>query len=181
MISAEARQLVRERAGFACEYCGVTEISTGAELTIDHHRPKSKGGTDEVENLVYCCHRCNQYKSAYWSSETVFPPLWNPRTDPAEQHFLHLNNGRLAPVTETGQQTILTLRLNRPLLMAHRVRKRRAERAAVLLRRNLEIVEHLIRVQKQKALSVEEQLYWAKKQRTILQELLVLEGKNPDD
>jgi hypothetical protein len=35
-LSQYLRQLVRERARFMCEYCGVTEASTAAELTIDH-------------------------------------------------------------------------------------------------------------------------------------------------
>ncbi len=31
-----ARQQVRRRAGFACEFCGVTEADAGGLLTIDH-------------------------------------------------------------------------------------------------------------------------------------------------
>jgi hypothetical protein len=27
---------VRQRAGFVCEYCGVTEVDVGGQLTIDH-------------------------------------------------------------------------------------------------------------------------------------------------
>lgn len=181
MISPETRQFVRERAGFACEYCGVTEISTGAELTIDHYCPKAKGGTDEVENLVYCCYRCNQYKSDYWASEVAIPPLWNPRTEPAERHFLRLRDGRLSALTEVGNQTIQTLRLNRPLLVANRLRRIQIERTAFLLRRNREIIEHLTLIQKQKALSIGEQLYWAQRQRAILRELLELEEENPHD
>jgi beta-xylosidase-like protein/HNH endonuclease len=65
-ISADTRRQVRERAGFACEYCGVSETDAGGELTIDHFQPRTCGGTDDTENLLYCCHRCNEYKAGYW-------------------------------------------------------------------------------------------------------------------
>lgn len=69
-ISAEVRQFVRQRAHFACEYCGVTETDTGGELTVDHFQPQAKGGSDEPENLLYCCVRCNQYKVDYWPNHS---------------------------------------------------------------------------------------------------------------
>ena len=37
-ISARLRALVTRRAGFACEFCGVTEIDAGGELTIDQQQ-----------------------------------------------------------------------------------------------------------------------------------------------
>lgn len=58
-IPAAVRLLVRQRASFACEYCGVTETAAGGELTVDHFRPVTHGGTDELANLIYCCQRCN--------------------------------------------------------------------------------------------------------------------------
>jgi 5-methylcytosine-specific restriction endonuclease McrA len=61
-ISDEIRNRVRQRADFVCEYCGVTETDTGGILTIDHFQPKSRGGSDDPDNLIYCCNRCNQYK-----------------------------------------------------------------------------------------------------------------------
>jgi hypothetical protein len=32
--------------------------------TFDHILPKSKGGTDEKQNLIRCCHMCNGLKSS---------------------------------------------------------------------------------------------------------------------
>lgn len=64
-ISSTLRDEVRRRARFTCEYCGTSETDAGAELTIDHFRPLSKGGADAFENLVYCCSRCNEYKQDY--------------------------------------------------------------------------------------------------------------------
>lgn len=37
-ITADIRQQVRQRAGCACEFCGVTEESAASELTIDRLR-----------------------------------------------------------------------------------------------------------------------------------------------
>lgn len=64
-IPEAVRLQVRQRANFACEFCGVTETDTGGELTVDHFCPQTKGGTDDPDNLLYSCHRCNQYKADY--------------------------------------------------------------------------------------------------------------------
>ncbi len=54
------REQIRHQANFACEFCGVTETDTGGQLTIDHFQPISQQGDDNIENLLYCCIRCNQ-------------------------------------------------------------------------------------------------------------------------
>lgn len=41
-----------------CTYCGTTK-----DLTLDHKIPKSLGGSDNKENLVMACSRCNMLKS----------------------------------------------------------------------------------------------------------------------
>jgi 5-methylcytosine-specific restriction endonuclease McrA len=102
MVSREDIELVRARAGLACEYCGVTETDCGGPLTIDHHCPQSHGGADHPNNLVYCCWLCNLYKSAYWPSGPKEPVLWNPRAEPRECHLLLLADGRLHARTPTG-------------------------------------------------------------------------------
>ncbi len=43
-----------------CYYCG-TELSP-EEMTTDHAKPKSKGGSGHVENLRVACHECNGLK-----------------------------------------------------------------------------------------------------------------------
>jgi HNH endonuclease len=42
-----------------CFYCG---RKRGAELTLDHVYPRSKGGTSEESNLVAACLECNRDK-----------------------------------------------------------------------------------------------------------------------
>ncbi len=134
-IQPALREQVRQRAGFACEFCGVTETDVGSELTIDHFRPRTKGGSDRLDNLVYCCTACNQYKSDYWPATLEDPKLWNPRLASSTKHILELDDGVLHPLTPVGVFTVRRLRLNRPPLIACRLRKRReAERARVLRR-----------------------------------------------
>jgi hypothetical protein len=119
-ISPEIRELVRRRAHHACEYCGVSEIEAGGELTIDHFQPLSKGGTDDLSNLIYCCHRCNLYKSDYWPKTSNGLPLWNPRQEPPDIHFLTLDDGKYVSLTSIGEFTLSRLNLNREALVEHR-------------------------------------------------------------
>ncbi len=44
-----------------CQYC--LKKFVVADLTIDHIKPKSKGGSDEHENRALACLKCNQKKS----------------------------------------------------------------------------------------------------------------------
>lgn len=53
---------VLERDGFRCVYCGRSPIEDGVKLEVDHVYPKSKGGSDSMENLVTACWECNQGK-----------------------------------------------------------------------------------------------------------------------
>ncbi len=134
-LRAEVRERVRLRAGQACEFCGVHETDVGGELTIDHFQPKTKGGGDDLDNLLYCCIRCNQHKHDYWPAGSGDPGLWNPRREAADEHFLVLDDGTLRPLTPTGAFTLDRLRLNRSPLVAYRWRRRRDERREQLLRR----------------------------------------------
>lgn len=171
-ISQAERQLVRERAGFACEYCGVDERDSGGELTIDHHQPTARGGTDHVENLVYSCPRCNLYKADYWPAGTGTPELWNPRREPQRTHMLMLADGTLHPITRIGQITVERLRLNRPPLVAYRLRN--LEYAEY--RRSLSALEGvataLDKLQQQLADLLEDQRRLLEEQRTLIQLLL---------
>lgn len=51
-LTASIREQVRQRAQCACEFCGVNEIDVGGMLTIDHFQPRTKAGSDTLENLV---------------------------------------------------------------------------------------------------------------------------------
>jgi 5-methylcytosine-specific restriction endonuclease McrA len=46
--------------GESCTYCG--EIT---KLTLDHFVPVSKGGNNDINNLIPCCKHCNSSKNAH--------------------------------------------------------------------------------------------------------------------
>jgi hypothetical protein len=175
-IAAELRLAVRQRANFACEFCGVTETDTGGELTVDHFHPQTRGGTDDLDNLLYCCPRCNQYKADYWPTQPDDPILWNPRRDPIEAHLLLLADGRLYPVTVVGAFTLKRLRLNRPPLVAYRLQKQHQAEELRLLARYRDIVMVLGQLHQQQVALLEEQRALLEEQRTLLKLLLKQQG-----
>ena len=121
-------EAVREHYRQSCGYCGVTETTVGGELTLDHYRPRAAGGSDELDNLVYACIKCNQYKSDFWPDDVDLDQgrrLLQPGIDDVSMHlFEDEATGRLQGLTPTGVFHILVLRLNRQQLVAHRVARR---------------------------------------------------------
>jgi HNH endonuclease len=62
-MDSQTRNLVRERAGNCCEYCGLTQSQSPlAALQIEHIRPRKHGGGDGLENLALACIDCNLSK-----------------------------------------------------------------------------------------------------------------------
>lgn len=171
-ISDELREQVRQRANFACEFCGVTEMDTGGELTLDHYQPQAKGGQDSLDNLLYCCARCNQYKADYWQVKLDDPVLWNPRREPASQHFLELDDGTLHPLTTIATFTLKRLRLNRAPLVAYRLRKRQQAEELRLLTRYRDLVQLLEQLNMQLSAEMMEQRQLLEEQRELLRLLL---------
>ena len=171
-ITPEIRQQVRQRANFACEFCGVAEVDTGGELTIDHYQPQTKGGGDELDNLLYSCARCNQYKSDYWPSTENDLILWYPRQEAINPHFLELEDGRLHPLTAIGTFTIKRLRLNRPPLISYRLRKKQRAEELRLLTRYGELVDLLEGLNRQMSNLMEEQQALLREQRELLNLIL---------
>jgi len=171
-LSARVREQVRRRANFACEFCGVTETNTGGELTVDHFQPITKGGDNALENLIYCCHRCNLYKLDYWASKPGEPSLWNPRKAPASQHFIELDDGKLHPLTATGAFSLKRLRLNRPPLVAFRLERQRQAEEIRLLTRYREAIQLLEQLDAQISAVTDEQRQLLEEQREVLRLLL---------
>jgi hypothetical protein len=171
-IPADLRRIVRERANFACEYCGVSEIDAGGELTIDHVRPRSHGGAHLLDNLVYCCQRCNSYKADYFTAQPDVPQLWNPRVEPFAANFLVLDDGTLHPLSSTGAFTLRRLRLNRAQLVAYRQRRREWSERAVLLEQYADLLSLLERLSQQQAVLLSEQRALLVEQRALIDLLL---------
>lgn len=171
-LTASIREQVRQRAHCACEFCGVTEIDTGGMLTIDHFRPRARAGSDELENLIYACISCNQYKQDYWPQTEIAPTLWNPRQEIASQHFVEQADGQLTALTPTGIFTIKRLRLNRSQLTAARQRRQQQLQVERLLQSYQELTTLQSQVNIQLTdLAIEQQML-LKEQRKWLQMLL---------
>ncbi|MCC7176544.1 MAG: HNH endonuclease [Bryobacterales bacterium] len=67
--------LLRDR--FTCQYCQKTLPST--ELTLDHVIPRSRSGESAWENLVACCHACNNRKGSRTPEEAGMRLSRQPR------------------------------------------------------------------------------------------------------
>ena len=67
--------LLRDRN--TCQFCG--GVSPAAELTLDHVIPRSRGGTTSWDNLVACCHRCNNIKGDRSPEEAGLTLIRKPR------------------------------------------------------------------------------------------------------
>lgn len=61
-ISKTVRFEVFKRDGFQCGYCGKSPPEVCLE--VDHVDPKSKGGVDDINNLITSCFDCNRGKRA---------------------------------------------------------------------------------------------------------------------
>jgi hypothetical protein len=132
----ERREAVRRAYEYRCGYCGVHEQEAGSELEIDHFQPRSLGGGDDLDNLVYCCSTCNRLKGNFWPTDDpsiTHRRLLHPKRDDLAMHLREEAGGRLIALTETGAFHIARLRLNRPPLVA----LRRARQESARLRREL--------------------------------------------
>ncbi|QAV27304.1 HNH endonuclease [Neobacillus thermocopriae] len=67
----EVREYLLEKFGRKCCYCG----KEGVPLEIEHIIPKSRGGTDRVDNLCLACHDCNQRKGSKTAEEFGYPHI----------------------------------------------------------------------------------------------------------
>jgi|SRR5579884_401454 len=141
-MRAGEREALRRRFQFRCGYCGVNERDAGAELTVDHFQPRSQGGLHDPDNLVYCCHACNEFKGDFWqptSSRRILHPL----KDDLAEHLIEQEDGTLRPLSETGAFHIEKLHLNRPQLIEYRCDRRRLEAARQAQTRLLERLQRL--------------------------------------
>jgi 5-methylcytosine-specific restriction endonuclease McrA len=67
--------LLRDR--YTCQFCG--GVFPAHELTLDHVIPRSRGGHTDWDNLVACCHRCNNLKGDRLPEEAGLKLLRPPR------------------------------------------------------------------------------------------------------
>lgn len=58
---------VFKRDNYTCQYCG----QIGGKLEADHINPFSKGGSDEMSNLITSCRKCNRQKKDKSANEFI--------------------------------------------------------------------------------------------------------------
>jgi predicted restriction endonuclease len=62
-----------ERDNHRCVYCGkylLADFEVFMSAKEDHLRPLSKGGKNELSNIVISCNVCNRLKSNYFPDES---------------------------------------------------------------------------------------------------------------
>lgn len=69
LMGYEVREYLLEKFGWRCVYCGIKNMP----LEIEHIVPKSRGGSNRVNNLTLACHSCNQSKGDQTAVEFGFP------------------------------------------------------------------------------------------------------------
>ena len=125
-ISPAKRKAVEERAKGLCEHCLCTQDFSPQPFTLEHIIPKSKNGSDNLENLALACSACNNSK---YDKTTGFDPLtrqtvllYHPRKDRWEKHFMWNSDfTEIIGLTKIGRATVVSLKLNRERIV--RIRK----------------------------------------------------------
>jgi hypothetical protein len=124
------RNIVRQRAGHCCEYCGLPqEQSPLAVLHIEHILPKKHGGTDDLDNLALACVDCNLHKGSNLAGldpETdALTELFHPRQHLWLEHF-QWQGPLIVGKTPIGRTTIRVLQLNSEDRLELRIAARRS-------------------------------------------------------
>lgn len=71
LFGYHVREYLLEKWQRRCAYCG----ATGTALQIEHLVPRTRGGSDRVDNLTLACASCNQRKGNQTAAEFGFPQL----------------------------------------------------------------------------------------------------------
>lgn len=74
---ALSRKNILMRDRYTCQYCA--KVMPAGELTLDHVVPRSRAGESAWENLVACCHHCNNKKGSRTPEEAGMKLARQPR------------------------------------------------------------------------------------------------------
>ena len=74
---ALSRKNILMRDRYTCQYC--QKSAPQVELTLDHVVPRSRAGETTWENLVACCHQCNNRKGNRTPEEAGMRLMRAPR------------------------------------------------------------------------------------------------------
>lgn len=117
-MDATTRTIVRERAEWRCEYCGIPEEATPfVPFHVEHVIAQQHLVDDSLHNLALACDRCNAFKGPNLSSvdpvTNAVVHLFHPRIDDWKEHF-KLVDGTMVGLTPKGRATVRLLCMNAP-------------------------------------------------------------------
>lgn len=136
---------IRQQYGFCCGYCDISETDAGTILTVDHYHPRSRDGSDDFGNLVYCCHACNEHKGSHWNSSGI-ERILHPLQDDLSAHYVEQSDCTLFALTDTGRFHVARLQLNRPALIANRLRRQAVQNEQRERTESLAILNEILRL-----------------------------------
>ena len=117
-MAQSLRQSVRERAQRRCEYCHLPDFAAPAStFHVEHIVAQQHGGSDDIANRAWSCHRCNLNKGPNLSGIDHLTGrivrLFDPRRQLWKRHF-RWEGAFLRGRTQTGRATIAVLDINNP-------------------------------------------------------------------
>lgn len=117
-LPAKLKEAVAQRSGGCCEYCWSQSRFSPDPFSVEHILPRSKGGTDQIDNLAFSCQGCNNRKYNHVEGRDPINgnlvPLYHPRRQAWTNHFAWNEDFTLGiGLTPTGRATVERLQLNR--------------------------------------------------------------------
>jgi 5-methylcytosine-specific restriction endonuclease McrA len=113
-FSNKTRIVVATRAVYKCEYCLLPDKVSFYNFQIDHIISLKHGGSNDIENLAYCCPDCNYFKGTDLGSilnNNVLVRFYNPRINVWHDCF-ELANGTISAKNDIGKVTEKIFRFN---------------------------------------------------------------------
>lgn len=96
--------------GNRCAYCGKPPIDDNS-LTIDHVRPRSRGGEDLTANCIPACKLCNHAKgSEQWVAWYRMQPYYSLEAEIRIKHWLR--TGEVTPLSSNEDTLWYDMLLN---------------------------------------------------------------------
>ncbi len=83
------------RDNFQCIYCGKSSIEDKQELHLEHIYPRSKGGNNNVNNLVTSCKVCNLEKSARELNKDILERIYKVVKERNVEYFKGIDTKEL--------------------------------------------------------------------------------------
>lgn len=118
-LSNKTRFEIFKRDNFTCQYCG--KSAPEVVLNVDHIEPVSKGGSNDISNLITSCFECNNGKgNKKLSDKSELEKqhneliLLNERKKQLEQmmewkkELINLDNHKVDMLTEYIEETLST-------------------------------------------------------------------------